>query len=621
MSRADTVVASVRLTCSTCTADGAAGGVITGSATAMRPINAVTAAPGSTRRPISVSVAPACSPSGNTLRRHAPLTPPRPSTFSTAPIRSTACSRDGPAPVRWTISNWLSPVSFNDVANSRTSLADRGVPVIFSAVPPSYGSSQSSDGTTLVPVPVTLHRHVGSTSCSDRLCHACVERTVPVDRELLPVPGVEVRHERQRGDRRQLGDVVGDALPRGGRRGVRRVAVRADPEPVVPRVEVGGARRRLESPLRTVEAEGRRVRFALGEDRRPAYARVVAVRLDVHTGREVVRAAAQLPGERRRVRQALRAPPEVEEHLVRLLEERPVPGGQRVLPGDAAGVGHRVVPDDPQPAPADVPDEVTHVLCELGVAAGRLLVEEPAVEPVVPRDLDHLVRHREPVAVALHEVADPLEPAAVRVRREEHVAEHAHPVAVRGVGDGRVRREDQALGRGIAPEHQFVDVLPVVRGVVVHVERPGTGCCSSARTPPTPALALPRRGRARWRVWPGRPVSPAAPCCGCTSRPDPSPGPRRGSWPGASTTRTAGRPPLRTRESRTADRSTSPSSSERGTVSEWARGSPLCATGFVAYRLYGDCIGRQSADLLRSVTEFTSMQHDPGVTYSRVVNM
>jgi len=471
MSRADTVVASVRLTCSTCTADGAAGGVITGSATAMRPINAVTAAPGSTRRPISVSVAPACSPSGNTLRRHAPLTPPRPSTFSTAPIRSTACSRDGPAPVRWTISNWLSPVSFNDVANSRTSLADRGVPVIFSAVPPSYGSSQSSDGTTLVPVPVTLHRHVGSTSCSDRLCHACVERTVPVDRELLPVPGVEVRHERQRGDRRQLGDVVGDALPRGGRRGVRRVAVRADPEPVVPRVEVGGARRRLESPLRTVEAEGRRVRFALGEDRRPAYARVVAVRLDVHTGREVVRAAAQLPGERRRVRQALRAPPEVEEHLVRLLEERPVPGGQRVLPGDAAGVGHRVVPDDPQPAPADVPDEVTHVLCELGVAAGRLLVEEPAVEPVVPRDLDHLVRHREPVAVALHEVADPLEPAAVRVRREEHVAEHAHPVAVRGVGDGRVRREDQALGRGIAPEHQFVDVLPVVRGVVVHVER------------------------------------------------------------------------------------------------------------------------------------------------------
>ncbi len=151
-------------------------------------MNAVTAAPGSTRNEISVSVAPECSPSGNTLRRHAPDTPPRSSTFSVVPMRSSACSREGPAPVRWTISNWLFAVSVNDVANRRTSLADRGVPVIFSAVPPSYGSSQSSDGTTLVPVPVTLHRHVGSTSCSDRLFQACEERTAPPIANFLPCP-------------------------------------------------------------------------------------------------------------------------------------------------------------------------------------------------------------------------------------------------------------------------------------------------------------------------------------------------------------------------------------------------------------------------------------------------
>lgn len=100
-------------------------------------------------------------------------------------------------------------------------------------------------------------------------------------------------------------------------------------------------------------------------------------------------------------------------------------------------------------------------------AARGFLIDEPAVEAVVLGGLDHLVGDRERIAIALHEVVHPVDLPAERGRRQIDVAEHGHAVPVRGVDDSRIRRKDQPFTRRAAPEHELIDVLPVIERVVI----------------------------------------------------------------------------------------------------------------------------------------------------------
>ncbi len=258
-----------------------------------------------------------------------------------------------------------------------------------------------------------------------------------------------------------------------------RIQGRPGPEAVVARVEVAGrppvGGEAPPGPLGAVEA----VRGAVGAVGRqqgvPVDGGVPAARLDVDPRPQRVRAPAQRPGPLTGGVEAGAAPVEVEEHAVRGAEEGRVVVVEFVLPGDVAGDGHGVVPGDPQPAAvvSQVGDEVPHVGPQPGVPAAGLGVEEPAVEAVRPRDLDQLVGERKPaVRPAPHQITRPAQLPAVRRGRQEHRPQHRHTVAVRGVHDGRVRREHQPLTGRAAPEDQLVQIRPVGERVTVGRGRP-----------------------------------------------------------------------------------------------------------------------------------------------------
>ena len=115
----------------------------------------------------------------------------------------------------------------------------------------------------------------------------------PIDGGSVALPGVEVGYERQHGYRCHLGNVMGDPLPGMRSLGVARVAVGADPEPVLPGVEGGMARGVGVGPVGAVEAQADLVVRSLREDSVPVHTGVVAVGLNVHACVKLVGASAQ----------------------------------------------------------------------------------------------------------------------------------------------------------------------------------------------------------------------------------------------------------------------------------------------------------------------------------------
>ncbi len=209
-----------------------------------------------------------------------------------------------------------------------------------------------------------------------------------------------------------------------------------------------------------------------GHHRVPVHGLVPAARLHIDARPQLVPVAPDLLGPLPRGRQTARGPPEVHEHVVGSLEEGLVLRVERPLPAHRAVHGHRVVPGHPlsgsRSPGLQLAQEAEHVGGEGGVAAAGLGVDEPAVEAVRPCHGDELSGQRvAPGGVLLHQVPGPLQLPAVGHRRQEHIAEHGHAVAVGGVHDRGVGREDQPLARGAAPEHQLVYVGPVGEGVVV----------------------------------------------------------------------------------------------------------------------------------------------------------
>ena len=296
------------------------------------------------------------------------------------------------------------------------------------------------------------------------------------------VARVEVGPE-VRVDGRGRRHVVGDAVPAGA--AARRVAVGADPErALVLEKGVEAGAQRLVGP---VDAERRLVRLPLGKDTRHVRRDAQAARLVVHAGVEVVGVAPERDGVGVAGGEVGRGPAEVQEHGVRdavgaLLEKGVVLGVELLLPEDGAGLRHGVVPLDPQVRVGlEVEHEVLEVRRERGVAAGGLLVDKPPVEAVVLGHLDQLVGDGEGVALALHEVAHPLDLAAEDGRREKDRPQDGRAVAVRGVGHAGVGRQDEALAGGAAPEHQQVGVGPVAEGVVVGVEAALRGIAARGR--------------------------------------------------------------------------------------------------------------------------------------------
>ena len=294
-----------------------------------------------------------------------------------------------------------------------------------------------------------------------------------VDEIPVALPRPEVRHKRQRVDGGRGRDVVADPLPPGVR--AARVTVCADPEgllggPVGVVVGIGGL-------VGAVDAEREAMRLAFGEEHADAARDAEPTRLVVDAGVEVVRVAPERLGVGAARIELGRGPPEVEEHVVRdadiaLLEEGVVLGVELLLPEDAARLRHRVVPLDAEVGLLlHVDHQVLEIGGERGIPARRLLVDEPPLEAVILRYLDELIGDGERVAVALHEVADPLDLAAKGRRGEEDGAEDGDAVAVRGVGDAGVRGKDQPLPCRAAPEHEQVGVGPVAERVIVEAER------------------------------------------------------------------------------------------------------------------------------------------------------
>ena len=332
-----------------------------------------------------------------------------------------------------------------------------------------------------------------------------------VNEEAVAVAHAEIGDEGDLGNGSPLDGVGGDTLPIqiagcGGHEGV---ALCVDPQTVFLLLVIGeeivGGKI---GPAGAVEAQGGVGSLPLGSEQIPVHKGVIAVGLDIDTGVQVIGVHAQLGslfvggfqqgrfiecGKALLVVLALLVaqvgqpllghfllgPPEVQEHAVGnglaviADDEKLVLIGQGVLPVHLAVHGHGVIPHDLQSVAGlglEGFDEFLHKRRVLGsqgtvgvaLAAFGLLVDEPAVEAEIFRDLNELVDHGEIAAgVLLQEVVQPLDLSAVSGLGEEHGAEHRDAVPVGSVDDIGAGGHDQALAGGAAPVYQLVNVLPV----------------------------------------------------------------------------------------------------------------------------------------------------------------
>ena len=136
-----------------------------------------------------------------------------------------------------------------------------------------------------------------------------------------------------------------------------------------------------------------------------------------------------------------------------------------VLPGNGAGLGHRVIPAHSQVAvQTDVANEIAHSRSIGCCPTFGLLIEEPTVKAVVLRRRDQFIGCRVSIAGFGEKCLHPTIVPAVNQWRKKDCPKDRHPVAM-GIVNHLTGWRDEIDRANSSPVNGLFQILPVGKGI------------------------------------------------------------------------------------------------------------------------------------------------------------